>query len=279
MLTASEQEFVAGHAYVPEHVPGYVSAISSAEPFLIGDYLCYRSRSALVFVGYPLNAPFDEATMTQALSAAVSRFAPESVALTAPSLFAVEEFCRVGETDCHYRLDLSAHRLTKNVDGMIRRASRELEVDRGTRISEEHSRLIAEFLRLRPLSDETRHIFERIPAYVASASNVRVFNARNRNGDLVAFDVAELGARHYAFYMFNFVSQERYVPGSADLLLHEVVRDARAQGKRYVNLGLGLTEGLVRFKRKWGADPFLDYACCRYRPRRPTLFDALLRKP
>lgn len=279
MLSASEQDFVAENAYVPEHVPGYVSAISPAEPYLVGDYLCYRSERRIVFIGYPLNAAFDEAGMAQALSTAISRSAPESVAVTAPSLSALGASCRAADTDRYYRLDLSAQRLNRNVEGMIRRASRELELEHGARIGDEHGRLIAEFLGSRPLTEETRSIFERVPAYVSSVSTAAVFGARNRSGDLVAFDVAEFGARDYAFYQFNFVSRSRYVPGVADLLLHEVVRAARSQGKRYVNLGLGINEGLTRFKRKWGAVPFLDYACCRYRPRRQTLFTALLRKP
>jgi len=279
VLSASEQDFIAENAYVPEHVPAYVCAISSAEPFLIGDYLCYRAESGIVFIGYPLNTAFDEAGMAQALSTAISRSAPESVAVTAPSLSVLEASCRAVENDRYYRLDLSAQRLNREVEGMIRRASRELEVERGARCGEEHRRLIAEFAGSRAFTDETRSIFERIPAYVSSASTVAVFSARDRDGNLVAFDVAEFGARDYAFYQFNFISRSRYVPGAADLLLHEVVRAARTQGKRYVNLGLGINEGVARFKRKWGGVPFLDYACCRYRPRRPTLLTALMGRP
>lgn len=279
MLSATEQDFVAARAYVPEHVPGYVCAISSAEPFLMGDYLCYRDEGAIVFIGYPLSAPFDETAMARALSAAIARFAPESVAVTAPRLSAPGEPCRADETDRYYRLDLPAHRPNRNVEGMIRRASRELEVERGARFGEEHARVIAEFLASRPLGEEIRSIFERVPVYVSAVSTAAVFGARDRGGNLVAFDVAEFGARDYAFYQYNFVSRSRYVPGAADLLLHEVIRAARDRGKRYVNLGLGVNEGLTRFKRKWGAVPFLDYASCRYRLRPLTLLTALLGKP
>lgn len=279
MLSPAERDYIAEHAYVPEHVPEYVAAVCPGEPFLVADYLCYRSGATLVFVGYPLAAPLDERALSDALSQAISRLRPEAVALTAPSVSALGGRCRGNETDRYYRLDLSVARASRNVEGMIRRAFRELAVQRTRRVGDEHRRLITEFMRSRPLSEEVRHIFDRIPAYVASAPGAAVFDARNRSGELVAFDVAEFGARRYAFYLFNFVSRERYVPGAADLLLNELVRSARAEGKRYVNFGLGLTEGLVRFKRKWGAEPFLDYTCCRYRVRRPTLLEALLRKP
>lgn len=34
---------------------------------------------------------------------------------------------------------------------------------------------------------------------------------------------------------------------------------AREYGKGYINLGLGVNEGIRRFKEKWGGIPFLRY--------------------
>lgn len=278
MLSASEERFIASRAYVPEHVPGYVVAISGTEPYLIGDYLCYRGRDSVVFIGYPLRSPFDETAMREALGSAVARFAPRSVALTAPVISLRGGACRTRGSDRYYRLHVSDLRIDPKVRSILRRASRELHVESGREIGEEHRRLIAGFLDLRQVSVETRYIFERIPAYVSSVPSSQVFSARDGRGDLVAFDVAEFDAGDYAFYQFNFRSKERYVPGASDLLLGEVVRAAREQGKMFLNLGLGISEGVRHFKEKWGGVPFLDYEWCRYEPGGGSVFDGLLGK-
>jgi hypothetical protein len=36
----------------------------------------------------------------------------------------------------------------------------------------------------------------------------------------------------------------------------------REHGKNTINLGLGVNEGIRRFKEKWGGIPFLDYEFC-----------------
>jgi hypothetical protein len=76
---------------------------------------------------------------------------------------------------------------------------------------------------------------------------------------LVAFSVGELGDGECAFYMFNFKSRDRYVPGASDLLLYRLRQDAADAGKVFVNLGLGINKGIAFFKTKWGGYPFLSY--------------------
>ncbi len=41
MLSSDEQNRVYQQAYVPEHIPDYVAAISGSKPYLFEDYLCY----------------------------------------------------------------------------------------------------------------------------------------------------------------------------------------------------------------------------------------------
>lgn len=278
MITASEERFIAGYAYVPEHLPGYVTAISGAEPHLLGDYLCYRAEDSLVFIGYALRSPFDEKAMTEALASALSRFRPTQVALTAPAISMVQGACRTRERDHYYRLALSCLSIPPKVRNMIRRASRELHVESTREMKEEHTRLVRELLDSRQLDEDTRYILERIPAYVSSVPTARVFNVRDAAEHLVGFDVAEFGARDYAFYQFNVRSRRHYIPGASDLLLREVIAAARTQGKPFINLGLGINEGVAHFKRKWGGRPFLAYEYCRYEPSAPRLFHALLQK-
>ncbi len=277
MLTPPEERRVLDLAYVPEHIPGYVCSISQAEPHLLGDFLCYAAGNSLIFIGYPLQSAFDPDTMREALGSAVARFGAEQVALVAP---AIPADCGMGPAearDQYYRLDLSRRTCPPKVGNMIRRASRDLAVKASREMQKDHLRLIEEFLRARRLSQETRFIFERIPAYLAAVATAQLFGAWDRQGALVAFDVAEFGSREYAFYQFNFRSATHYVPGASDLLLHEVIRVAEEQGKTFVNLGLGISRGVTRFKEKWGAGPFLPYECCRYRPGRRSFLDHLWR--
>ena len=39
MIKAAQQDYINDHAYVPEHMTRYVTAISQTEPFLFDDFL------------------------------------------------------------------------------------------------------------------------------------------------------------------------------------------------------------------------------------------------
>ena len=54
MLSREELEHVYQHAYLPEHLPHYVAAVSGAEPYLHADFLCFSRKNHLTFIGYPL---------------------------------------------------------------------------------------------------------------------------------------------------------------------------------------------------------------------------------
>ncbi len=276
MITLAEEAFIATHAYVPEHLPGYVTSISRAEPHLFGACVCYCGQRSLIFIGYPLGSTFDAKTMMATFKSARSRFKPGQIAFIGPTLPANGETQYERRRDQYFRLDLATLTIHAKVRNMIRRASRELTVETARHIDDAHVRLVSEFVESHDLSPDARMLYSRIPDYVSAAATARVFNARDSTGTLVAFDVADFGARSYAFYQFNFRAGRSYVPGAADLLLHELVRTARQEGKSYVNLGLGIHPGVVSFKRKWGAAPFLPYECCHYRSGRPGLLDAIL---
>jgi hypothetical protein len=85
VISALDERFIAAHAYVPEHLPGYVGAVSATEPHRVGDFLCYRGADRIVFIGYPLGCAFDESAMAASLETAVARFAPQSVSVVGPS--------------------------------------------------------------------------------------------------------------------------------------------------------------------------------------------------
>ncbi|GAB4505479.1 MAG: hypothetical protein Fur0043_24750 [Anaerolineales bacterium] len=257
MITDTERAFITRHAYVPEHLPHYVTSIARTEPFLLDDFVAHLSGANLIFVGYPLTGNFEAGKMLDGLKQARARFDASHVSLLAPPLPHPPQGCSSSSTDSYFRLDLANLRLPKKTRNMLARARREVTIETGT-FGREHRRLVDEFLRAHRLEAASRFIFQRVSEY-AKCQSTLVFEARTARGDLAAFDIAEFGARAYAFYMFNFRARKHSVPGVSDLLLAHIIEHAQAEGKRFLNLGLGIHAGVTFFKTKWGATPFLEH--------------------
>ncbi len=273
MLSKEERSEVYKHAYLPEHLPNYVEAISGAEPYLHGDFLCFSRKTHLIFIGFPLRD--ESGDIPNAYESACERFRPETVAILAPEIWLPAQSYKRRSSDSYYRLDLPLGPLDPEVAYMIRRAGREIEVTSGT-FRNEHKRLIKDFLSRRELNREHRDIFQGIPRYLKHSGTARLLEAR-RGDHLAAFSIVDLGATGYGFYLFNFRSVKENVPGASDLLLHEMVRLAQAEGKKAMNLGLGIHPGVRRFKEKWGAVPFLPHASALVR-RKPMEMGTLINK-
>lgn len=261
MLTEDEETFVLNKAYIPEHIVSYVIPISKLEPFLISNHLCYSGKNQLVFIGYPLGADFEERILEKTFKNALQRFKPENVAIIAPKLPPIEKVVEKS-SDKYFLLDLNSFEINKKLRNTIARASKDLIVERG-KIAGEHRRLVREFLKARSIDERTKYIFENIPAYTSSSPTAIVLDARDKNSNLAAFNVVDF-SRDYAFYMFSVISRENYVPGASDLLFNELIKIAREKGKKYINMGLGINEGVRKFKEKLGGRPFLDYEFCAY---------------
>ena len=249
------------------------------EPFLLDDFVVYLEGERLVFVGYPLGGEFDEAQLAVMLDGAIERFKPGVVSLIGPGPPASPPDWVVSPADAYYRLDLRTLSAPQKVRNMLNRAGRDLSIHSVERCGREHKKLIKLFMRKRQLDEATQSIFKKIPEY-AHSPTVRVFEARTRRGNLAAFDVAEFGAKDYAFYMFNIRSEQDYVPGASDLLLAQVIDETRRAGKRYLNLGLGINPGVTFYKTKWGGVPFLRHVACLHRRSKANvwedIFDGLL---
>src|SRR5512136_2972287 len=162
MITASEQNYISGHAHIPEHIPQYVTAISHTEPFLIDDFLVHVKKDHLTFVGYPLKEPFEEKRMRSVLEKGIKRFRPESVSLIAPSIPSSIHHCIHPPSDHYYRLELSYLSISQKLRNMLSRASRDLSVEKNRDFDEEHRKIVEAFLTTHPVDEATRFIFKRI---------------------------------------------------------------------------------------------------------------------
>ena len=275
MLSESDRRFIYERAHLPEHLPDYVSNVTGAEAHLYGGHLLYVKDGTLVLVGYPLEQAFERKKLEDLLELAVKQFHPRTLSLLAPSIPPWRKPSSEVITDAYYRLEIEHLNLSGKLRNMITRASRELTCDHGRELHEEHLQLMREFSKRPDVGDASRRIFAKVSEYVSRVSSSLVWSAKDEQGHLVAFTVAEYGARDYGFYMFNFRAMDRALPGASDLLLREAIREAVHQGKKYMNLGLGINRGVAFFKEKWGATPFLTYAACTYSFSRPLLFRAL----
>jgi hypothetical protein len=354
MVCTRERNLIYDYAYVPEHLPDYVEAISGAEAFFHEGHVCYVKGRHLIFIGYPLsgedsivtridiaasdewstppspfppphgegvskpsplagegrvggkpvrsdNADFNAVHSTaKAYESACKRFDPITIAIVAPRIWfagAVEKGekgdiplfpsgkarkKRTGKRgmspfsqDMYYRLDLPCGPLRSDLAYMVRRASRELEVSEGS-FGEEHIRMVDAFVAARDLLSGHQEIFRAIPSYLKRSRTAILLEARRR-GELIAFNVLDLGSRDWGFWLFHFRSAVANVPGASDLLFHEMVRVAEAKGKKRFNLGLGINAGIRRFKEKWGSVAFLPYVTTSMRRKRMDVLRILTR--
>jgi len=256
MLNDREIKWILHHAYLPEHLPDYARAVSGAEPFLHRNYLYFLNKKHLIFNGYPLEPDSDPPA--QIYDIICERCQPNTVAVIASAIWLPAEQCEPQTTDRYYRLDLPLTSLDAAVAYMLRRAQKELQVTRGC-FGKEHKRLIKAFVAGHNITRQQKYLFKRIPHYLKASDSAVLFEAR-RAKELAAFNIVDLGAADYAFYLFSFRSSKINVPGASDLLFHEMVNLAQTEGKKAVNIGLGVNAGIRRFKEKWGGVPFLNFS-------------------
>ena len=255
MLNDQERQWIYRHAYLPEHLPDYVGAVSGAEPFLHHNYLCFFGKKHLIFNGYPLEPDSDPPTRIYDFFC--ERFQPTTVAVIASAIWLPAEQYEQQATDSYYRLNLPLASIDAPVAYMLRRAQRDLQVMRGS-FGKEHKKIIKAFLAGHKFNRRQKYLFKHIPQYLKASDSALLLEARKKK-DLVAFNIVDLGAADYAFYLFSFRSISINVPGASDLLFHAMVDRAQTEGKKAVNLGLGVNAGIRYFKEKWGGVPFLDY--------------------
>jgi len=194
-------------------------------------------------------------SLEQAYESACKRFRPATVAVIARNIPFRQGLVEEQPPDRYYKVDLPVAALASGVAYMVRRGARELRVSEGV-FGKEHEQLVSDFLVARQLGDAHGQIFGQIPKYLEASPTALLLEARS--GDrLTAFIVVDFGSADFGFYMFNFRSLTESIPGASDLLFHQMTQLAQERGKKAINLGLGINLGVVRFKEKWGATPFL----------------------
>jgi hypothetical protein len=282
MITREEEADILTRAYVPEHIVSLMTLISKGEPFLIEDHLGFVKDNWLILVGYPLEGDFSRDRCERLLNRAVDTFRPEVLWFIGPEVPSpFTDTCKERETDQYYTLDIGQTRVKPALQRAVDKASEKLTIERGHSMGKEHEALISELLKREKLPDRMRELYLAMPGYVGRSSTAWVLSARDKAGRLCAFTVIELGAKNFSAYILGSHSKKHYVPHASDLLFLDMIRLTGEHGKATLNLGLGVNDGIRRFKKKWCGKPVLRYEFCERRfgaARKVTLIDALMGK-
>ena len=280
MITPEEEAYVLTRASVPEHIVSLMTLISQGDPFLIEDHLGLVKDDWLILVGYPLEKDFLRERCERVVQRAVDTLRPRILWFIGPEIPpSLLDASTERQTDQYYLFDIERTPLKPSLQRLADKASKELIVERGHAISQEHESLISELRKREKLPARVRELYRAMPGYIGHSSSAWTLNARDRTGKLCAFTIMELGAKKFSAYILGAHSKKRYVPHASDLLFREMINLTREAGKSSINLGLGVNEGIRRFKEKWGGKPFLRYEFCECRygtAKKASLIDALM---
>ena len=254
---------------VPEHSVAFMRAVSGGLPQVRDGFLFFAAQDWLIAIGYPLapgltgdagETPEPAATgsFERALESVLRECGARDCWAVAPRLPATLAPYRT-ECDAYYTLDADGP-VPGRLRNCVRKARERLRVEEGREFTAAHRRLWAEFLRYRQLKPQARELFARIPFVLdAPGSDIRLLNAWRADGGLAACLVVDFAPAEFCAYLIGAHSRTAYAPHAGDALFAVMLERAREEGKKFLHLGLGVNDGIRRFKKKWGGSPTLPY--------------------
>jgi len=272
MLTTQEKESILTQAYVPEHSVDLMTGVSGGEAFFADDYFFCRKGDWMIVVGYPLNDEFNVGEFDFFVTGLIKQFRPVQLSLVAseiPESLLVHS--NEKDSDHYYILDLSTGDLSGRLRRIVRKASEKLSIERADSMHEAHYLLIHEFIQRVGPPRRVERLLWQMPDYIQKQSDGVVLNAWDDRQRLAAFYVVDTAPRYFSTYVIGCHSRQNYVSGASDLLVYELIALSRESDKQYIHLGLGVNEGIRRFKKKWGGVPTRRYEMCEIRVRQPAV--------
>ena len=280
MLTPDEEDYILQNAYVPEHVVGLMTYLSGGEPFLIDDHFCCRKEDWIIVVGYPLNRDYQEATLVSVLEKVKKGFGPGSLWVIAPRLpLTFEKKWQERESDHYFTLDIKTDKVPRDLKRTLGKARNLVRIERSRITGGAHRRLSQEFIERAKPHPRIKELLFRSLDYVGHSEKALVLNAWDKHNELSAFYVIDLSAQAFSTYVIGCHSKKNYAPGASDLLLFETIQISAEMNKAYIHLGLGVNEGVRRFKDKWGGKPTLPYEMAGIALKRRSFLDLLVSFP
>ncbi|MCL2790382.1 MAG: SPASM domain-containing protein [Desulfobulbus sp.] len=265
--------YVLDNAQVPEHSPAFMCAMSGGNLFIRGDYCFLTAQDWLMALGYPLRGAYSPETFTAALGTALDQTSARDCWCIAPEL-PLRLLPHQVDADDFFILPASAV-VPARLRRPLARARACLRVDLTTRFSPQHRRLWSEFMARTPLKANERELFARTEQ-VMGTPGLMLLNAWDEENRLAACLLLDFAPKPFVSYLIGAHSRSPYTPYASDLLIATLLAEARKCGKEYIHLGLGVHEGLRRFKCKWGAVPALPYRMAAWKEQPPVTPEAAI---
>jgi uncharacterized protein YbaP (TraB family) len=214
-------------------------------------------------VGYPLENTYIPKGFEQALAEALRRTDARDCWAICPELPARFKAQR-SDTDRYYVLSLD-RTIPGRLERLADRAAATLTVEEGIDFTPAHRRLWAEFMGRAALPPKVRELYARTESVLQRTPGLSLLNAWDRDGHLAACLLLDSAPRRFTSYLLGARARDHFTPYASDLLFREMIRRARGNGKEFLHLGLGVNDGIRRFKAKWGGKPDQNYAMAEWR--------------
>lgn len=256
-------------ARVPEHSIPFMEAMSGGKALLEGPFLFITADDWLMAIGYPLSGEYSHEVFERALAAALRRVPRR---MDGVDCWAIGPDLpprlqkNITEQDQFYMLSTDAP-IPSRLRGPLKRASEQLTVREGKAFTPAHRRLWAEFMNSHQLPPHVRELFARTPAVMNSEADLRLLDAVDAQGNLAASLVLDYTPPDFCSYLIGAHSRVHYTPHAADLLFAHMLESCKKEGKQSIHLGLGVNDGIRRFKLKWGGLPGLPFVMASWKEK------------
>lgn len=258
LTQSSDREF----ERIPEHSLSLMLPMSGGNSLRIGAYLFFYANHWLMAIAYPLKGPYSHDEFLHALNEAIGRTSATEIYAIGSDL-PPEYAPNIIERDRYYILSANAQ-TPKRLRTSIKKAELRLSIKEGIEFTPAHRRLFSEFLENSPgMEPRVTELYLRTPEAMRS-STLHLLDAIDKNGNIVASLLLDYSPAHFISYIIGAHSKKNYIPHATDFLFSEMLKRAQKANKRYIHLGLGINEGILRFKRKWGAVPYYNYVYAQW---------------
>ncbi len=280
MTNILDLDAILNTATVPEHSVHFMQAVSGGEPFVEDKYLCFAKDDWLSIIGYPLQGTlFDSAAFLQAKEKAVQKTKASTCFAIAPELpKELQGF--IQEKDIFFTLDLTKHTVSSKLRREVAKAQEHLHIELGQHFSPEHRRLWTEFLgraanpSTAPMTNMVQRLFLTAPdAIKHPKTDLHFLNAWDKDGHLAATLLLDFAPKDFCSYLLGAHTKKHYTPHAADALFAHMIALSREKDKKYIQLGLGVNEGITRFKRKWGGQEQLPFVLASWQEHTSSIKD------
>lgn len=276
MLSKEEETYILSKAYVPEHIPKMMSFLSDSECFLIDEkYLIFQNKEFLIFIGYPLDESEHTEKIQECIKTVLKKFKPMRLfILTDKSETKIFKRFRKVDEDFYYVIDIEGLSIDKKLLKIIEKAEKKIRIKIERQTTDEHRKLTEDFLMNKNLPENVKELYRRLPEYMKISEGIFYLSAYSWDGKLVGYYIVETEAKKFSAYMIGATSKINNVPHTSDYLMYQLIRLSKDMGKENVNLGIGVNEGISRFKEKWGAKKTLKYEVYEYQSFSAFIFKA-----